>query len=201
LFDTLFASAVIWALPAEVILIGALTSGAGVPAALAAVSISSIRLLPMVCSVLPLLKGPRTRMLTQVLASHYVAQTVWILSLLHLDRIERESRPRFYFWMVNVTVLISLAGCAAGWCLAGRLPRPLDLALLMLTPVSFLLSTEKTAKTFELKLAFVLGLGLLPLAHELAPLVGLASWDLLITGLAAGGVAFAAGLLRDEAPR
>jgi len=69
-------------------------------------------------------------------------------------RVEREDRQAFYFWLANLTILLSLVGCAIGWFLAGRLPRPLDIALLMLTPISFLLSTEKTAKGLDGKLAF-----------------------------------------------
>jgi predicted branched-subunit amino acid permease len=190
LFEVLLATVVIWALPAQVILIGALSAGTGVVAALVAVSISSVRLLPMVCSLLPLVRRPDTRLLTQIAASHYVAQTVWILTLLNIEQIRREDRPAFYFWLGNMVMGLSLVGCTAGYLLAGRLPRPLDVALLMLTPVSFLLSTEKTAQGPAMKLAFGLGLLLLPLVHELAPQLGLGSWELLLTGILAGSLAF-----------
>ena len=196
--DVALATTLIWALPAQVILIGSLASGAGIAATLAVVSISSIRLLPMVCSLLPQLRREGTRLLTLVAASHYVAQTVWILGLLNLEKVEREERMPFFFWMANLTILLSLAGCFAGYHLAGQLPRPFAVALLMLTPISFLLSTAKTATRFDTTLAFALGLALLPLAHELAPLVGLGTWDLLITGLVAGGLAFSAGRLRER---
>ena len=196
LFEMTLASVVIWALPAQVILIGALASGAGVAAALVAVSLSSIRLLPMVCSILPVVFRPGTSLFTRMAASHYVAQTVWVLTLLNADRLARDERPAFYFWMANLVVFLSVCGGVVGWFLAGRLPRPLDIALLMLTPVSFLLSTEKTAARFDMKLAFALGLLLLPVAHELAPLVGLGEWDMLIAGVVAGGVAFLAGRAR-----
>jgi predicted branched-subunit amino acid permease len=196
-FEMVLASLVIWALPAQVILIGALASGAGIVAALAAVSISSIRLLPMVCSILPVVFRPGTPLITRLAASHYVAQTVWVLTLLNADRLHREHRPSFYFWMANLVVLLSLCGGVAGWFLAGRLPRPLDVALLILTPVSFLLSTEKTAVRFDMKLAFALGLALLPVTHELAPLAGLGDWDMLIAGSVAGSSAYLIGRAKD----
>lgn len=197
-FDVALATSLIWALPAQVILIGSLASGAGIAATLAVVSISSIRLLPMVCSLLPQLRREGTRLLTLVVASHYVAQTVWILGLLNLEKIEREERMAFFFWMANLTVLLSLAACFAGYQISGQLPRPFAVALLMLTPVSFLLSTAKTATRFDTGLAFALGLALLPIAHEVAPLLGLGTWDLLITGLVAGGLAFTAGHFRER---
>jgi predicted branched-subunit amino acid permease len=199
LFETLMATVVIWALPAQVILLGVLGSGAGIPAALAAVSISSIRLLPMVCSILPAMRGPRTGLVTQVVASHFVAQTIWILTLLKVEVVERKLRPQFYFWMAGFTVLFSTVACGVGWLASERLPRPLEIALLMLTPVSFLLSTEKAARGLDLKLAFVLGLATLPLIHWLAPMVGLRSWEVLATGVVAGGIAFVLGSHRRAA--
>ena len=196
--EVVLATTLIWALPAQVILIGSLASGAGLAATLAVVSISSIRLLPMVCSLLPQLRREGTRLLTLVAASHYVAQTVWILGLLNVPKVEREERMPFFFWMANLTILLSLVGCYVGYELAGQLPRPLATALLMLTPISFLLSTAATATRFDTALAFALGLALLPVVHVASPYLGLATWDLLITGLLAGVTAFVAGQLRER---
>jgi predicted branched-subunit amino acid permease len=198
LTETLLVSVVVWALPAQIILVGSLASGAGIAATLAAVSNSSIRLLPMVCSILPVIRGPRTRLLPQILASHFLAQTIWILTLLNAEKIERERRMAFYFWLSGFTVSFSTLAAALGWQVAGHLPRPLDIALLMLTPISFLLSTEKAATTFDLKLAFAFGLLLLPPIHAVLPLVGLESWDLLVTGALAGGAAHGLARLREK---
>jgi predicted branched-subunit amino acid permease len=198
LFEVVFITVVIWALPAQVILIGALSTGIGTGAALAAVSISSIRLLPMVCSILPLARSPRMRLWQSLVASHFVAQTVWILGFLHLHDIEREQRPSFFFAVSAILVLSSIVFAALGWYVAGALPFPLAVALLMLTPASFLLLTEKAARRKEEKLAMLLGILLLPLVHETAPLIGLGDWDLLITGLVGGTAAFAAGLFLER---
>ena len=147
-----------------------------------------------------MIRQPKRPMLwVEIAASHFCAQTVWILTLLNADKLPRDRRLVFYFEMAVITVSTSVAACAVGWLIAGRLPRPLDIALLMLTPVSFLLSTEKTARGFELKLAFGLGLALLPLVHLAAPLLGLGAWELLVTGLAAGSLAFGLGRLRAPA--
>src|SRR5215813_2952206 len=51
----------IWAAPAQVILISALGSGAAAAEVALAVALSSARLLPMVVALLPLLKAPGTR--------------------------------------------------------------------------------------------------------------------------------------------
>lgn len=187
-WDVVLATVFIWALPAQIILINMQAAGAGILTLLMAVSLSSVRLMPMVCSILPQLRGAKTRLLTLVAASHFVAQTVWILSLLNLPDVPRSARLLFYFVLSFVSVLFSLAACLAGFGLSGFLPKPLAVGLLILTPASFLFSTEKTAGLF--RPAFWLGLFLLWPVHE-----GLARWqaesfDLIATGLLAGGIAF-----------
>ena len=51
----------VWAAPAQVILISALGAGAPLIEVAIAVSLSAIRLFPMVVALLPLLRGPGTR--------------------------------------------------------------------------------------------------------------------------------------------
>ena len=59
----LLSTALIWAAPAQVILISALGSGAGAIEAAIAVTLSGVRRLPMVVALLPMLRteGTRTR--------------------------------------------------------------------------------------------------------------------------------------------
>src|SRR5437764_2670091 len=55
----LASTALVWAGPAQIILISTLASGATVVEAAIAVTVSAIRLFPMVVSVLPMLRRPR----------------------------------------------------------------------------------------------------------------------------------------------
>jgi hypothetical protein len=59
------------------------------------VTISGIRLLPMVVSVLPMLRSPGTRMRQLILPSHFVAVTVWVESFRLLPHVPRERRIAF----------------------------------------------------------------------------------------------------------
>ena len=61
LAQTVFMTGVVWALPGKVVLVGAVLSGASLPAAAFAVALSSVRLMPMVVALVPELRGPRTR--------------------------------------------------------------------------------------------------------------------------------------------
>ncbi len=194
LFEMQLSTVLIWALPAQIILIGGLSSGASIAASLAAVSISSIRLLPMVCSVIPLLRNGRTRLWKNIIAGHFVAQTLWILSFVHMPSVEREDRMTFFAICAAFLVTGSVLFGSLGWLVAGNLPFPLAVALLMLTPASFLLLTERAARRAEEKAAIVVGLLLLPVVHHFAPMVGLGDWDLLITGLVGGSAVFGVAL-------
>lgn len=54
----MLAAALLWAAPPRMILLTALGSGGAVVQAAAAVSLSAIRLMPMVIALLPMLRGP-----------------------------------------------------------------------------------------------------------------------------------------------
>jgi hypothetical protein len=68
---------------------------------------------------------------------------------------------------------------------AGVLPTALSVGLLLLTPIYFLLSLERSAHALGDRAALALGLALSPLFHLVAP-----QFDLLWTGLAGGTLAF-----------
>src|SRR5215212_6581994 len=73
----LASTQLLWAGPAQIILISTLGSGATVVQAAVAVTMSAIRLFPMVVSVLPLLRTAQTKRRHLVLAAHFVAVTLW----------------------------------------------------------------------------------------------------------------------------
>jgi len=74
LASTLF----VWAGPAQIILISTLGSGATAVQAAIAVTVSAIRLFPMVVSVLPMMRTPQTKRRHLVLAAHLIAVNLWV---------------------------------------------------------------------------------------------------------------------------
>lgn len=187
------ATLTVWAMPGQVVLLGAVAAGTSPLAALAAVSLSAVRLLPMVVSLMPVLRSPRMALGTQFWSAHFVAQTVWVESFRHLPELPREARPSFYLGMAYTLIVASALATGAGYLLAGRLAEPLVIGLVFLPPVFFLLSLERTAASFEDKLAFGFGLVLCPIMVAVAP-----DLDLMLTGVVGGAAAFAAGLLRER---
>lgn len=179
------STALIWAAPAQLVLAGALASGAGLLAAGLAVSVSAVRLLPMVVAILPVLTTERTGFWTRLLAAHYVAVTAWFEGLRLTPTLPRQDRMAFFLGLANALVAACVLATMAGHALAGVLPKALSVGLLGLTPIYFLLSLERGAEGLGDRIALGLGLVLAPLVGLVAPQI-----DLLATGLLGGTAAF-----------
>jgi len=182
----LLSTLLIWAGPAQIILISTLGAGGTVPQAAIAVTLSAIRLFPMVVSVLPMMRGPETRRRQMVLAAHFVAVTLWVECFRLLPIVPRQHRIAFIHGLGVGLVSICLVANLIGFGLAAGLPPLLGAAILLLTPLAFLLSTARNCRQFADVLALVLGLALLPLVNLLN--TGL---DILISGISAGTIAYA----------
>jgi predicted branched-subunit amino acid permease len=185
----------VWAGPAQVILISALGAGATPLETALAVGLSSARLLPMVISLLPLIKTPQTRGRELVLPAHLTAISMWIESLRLLPTWPRATRIPFANGLGVGFMLAAQAGTVLGFYLAAALPPILTAGLLFLTPMSFLISTTRNCRLASDWLALALGIVLGPV---------LAAWqvglDLLWTGIVAGTVAYGVGRLRRARP-
>lgn len=181
----LASTLLVWAGPAQVILISTAHAGATLLESALAVTLSAIRLLPMVVSVLPMLRTPRTRPHQLALPAHLVAVTVWVESFRLLPRVPRERRIAFVNGLGGGLVLLSSIATAIGYGLAASLPPLLAAAILALTPLTFLLSTARNAQRLVDKLALALGLALYPLVSLLHTGV-----DILICGVTAGTIAY-----------
>ncbi len=185
------STVLVWAGPAQVILVSTLGAGTTPVEAAIAVSLSSVRLLPMVISLLPLLKQPQTRNRDLLLPAHLTAVTMWIEALRLLPGLPRENRIPFSNGLGLGFMLAAQVGGCLGYYLATSLPPLLSAALLFLTPMSFLISTTRNCRLPSDWLALAFGLVLGPL---------LAAWqvglDLLWTGVVGGSVAYAIYRLR-----
>jgi AzlC protein len=85
----------VWAAPAQVILISAFGTGAAPIEVAIAVSLSAIRLFPMVLALMPLLRGPGTRLRDLLLPTHFSSVSMWVESLRLLPGMPRERRLAF----------------------------------------------------------------------------------------------------------
>jgi predicted branched-subunit amino acid permease len=186
------STVLVWAGPAQVILVSSLgTGGAAVEAAIA-VTLSGIRLFPMVVTLLPLLRTKETRLRDLLLPTHFTSVSMWVENQRLLPDIPPERRIVFSNGMSSGFMS---AGCifgCAGYYLAAGLPPLFAGALMFLTPVSFLMSTARNARVMMDRLALVLGLAIGP--FFMAAQVEL---DLLWTGIVGGTLAYVVHRFRE----
>jgi predicted branched-subunit amino acid permease len=186
------SSILVWAAPAQVILISALGTGASLFEAALAVTLSGIRLFPMVVALLPLLRGPSTRLRDLLLPAHFTSVSMWVESLRLLPGMPQNRRITFCNGLSVGYMGTAVVFGFVGYYLAAGLPVLLAATLLFLTPMSFLISTANNARMMVDRLALGFGLVLGPLLTYLA--VGV---DLMWTGLIGGTLAYLAHRFRE----
>lgn len=194
----------IWAGPAQVVLFGSIAAGAALPAIAIAVSLSSIRFVPMCMSLLPLMRmPPRPATATQsaragtptwlmMFLAHYVAVTAWVEGMRRLPDMPRHRRIPFYLGFSNTLIFSASVATGIGYYLIAQLPPPLAAGLLFTTPVYFTMALAAGARRLIDWLAFILGFASAPLVALFAP-PGL---DLLFGGVGMGTLAYLIHRLR-----
>lgn len=185
-----FMTATVWALPAKIVLVGAITAGASLPATALAVGLSSLRMMPMVVALIPVIRGPKTRTGTLLFLSHFVAITGWIFAMERIDTVPRDKRTIFFGAFAVTLTTINTVLVALVFNLMGQLPALATGALAFLTPVYFLTSLFGTAREASGRIALFTGMAALPPAHWFIP-----GFELLVAGIAGGTVAYLAGRL------
>ena len=180
------STALIFAAPAQVILITALGAGSPLFEVAIAVTLSAIRLFPMVVALMPVLRGPKTRTRELVIPTHFTSVSMWVESLRILPSLPFARRVAFCNGLSVAYCGTAIVFGFVGSYLAAGLPALLSAALLFITPLSFLMSTARNARAAIDRLALVLGLLLAPLLTYFQ--IGL---DLMWTGVIGGTLAYA----------
>jgi predicted branched-subunit amino acid permease len=185
LAQTVFMTGVVWALPAKVVLVGAIIAGSSLPAAAFAVALSSVRLAPMVVALVPEMRTSRTPSWVLYLLSHFVAVTSWVLAMERLPHVPQRMRTSYYAGLGATLVVANMVVVAVVFLIAGSLPPAVSAALFFLTPLYFVTSLWGSARETAVQFAMILGLILGPIFHLLLP-----GFDLVAAGLLAGFCAF-----------
>lgn len=143
---SMLSTLLVWAGPAQVILISTLGAGAAVIEVAIAVCLSSVRLLPMVVALLPMIKRPDTRMWKLLLPAHFTAVSMWVEALRLLPGQPREDRIAFCNGLGTGYLITAMSATITGFHLAALLPPLASAALLFLTPLAFLMSTLRNSR-------------------------------------------------------
>lgn len=180
------STVLIWAAPGQMVLFGTIASGAALPAVAVAVSLSSVRFLPMTMALLPMMRRPGTPTWVLLLVSHYVAITAWVHSMRVMPDMAPERRIPYFFGFANTVLIAATIATGAGYYLIGQLPAALAAGLLLTSPLFFLVNMVASAKQAVDWLALGFGFGLAPFAIAIVP----AGLDLLVEGLVGGTLAY-----------
>ncbi len=187
LWAVLFTTVMLNAGPAQVIFISQLGAGATLLATVIAVSMSSIRFVPMVVSLMPMMRTARTKLPALLFASHFVAVTNWVEGLRRLPPLPVEGRLPFFIGFGIIILLTCMVGNVLGYFLARHLPPVLVAALFFMTPIYFTAAVARAIKWRGEWLAMLLGFTLTGIGAWLQ----LSGFELVIAGLVGGAAGFA----------
>jgi predicted branched-subunit amino acid permease len=177
----------IWALPGQVVALDMLSSGAGLLTMALAVTLTAVRLLPMVVLVISKVRLDGARRLPLYALSHFVAVTIWRIAEDEIDQVERAQRLP---WLTGLGIALMssmLVMTTIGYYLAQSLPPLLAACLVFLTPAFFFISLFANAKFRMDYLAIAAGAVIGPVCHRYYP-----DLDLLAGGLIGGTLAYLA---------
>lgn len=187
----MLSTVLIWAGPAQVILATALGSSAGAIEGALAVGLSSVRLLPMVVTLLPLVRREGTRAWQLVVPVHFMAVSVWVEAMRLAPGIARERRIPFCNGIGTMLLTTGVVMTGVGYYMSAALPALFGAAAMFITPLSFLVSTARNSRLLLEKAALAFGLVIGPvLAYYKVEL------DLLWTGIVGGTLAYGVGRWR-----
>ena len=155
---TLASTAFVWAGPAQIILITTLGPGATIVQAALAVTVSAIRLFPMVVSVLPMMRTTQTKRRHLILATHLIAMTLWVECYRFCRRCRASGALPSSIGLGVGLMAVCLTATTIGYALAANLPPLLGRGILLLTPLAFLFSTARNCRELADIVALALGL-------------------------------------------
>lgn len=183
--EAVFMTLTIWALPAKMILIGAMTSGAGLATCFLVVTLSSIRMMPMVASIVPEMRTAKTPTWILLFLSHFVAITAWVFATQNLSKVPREARVAWFAGFGITLTLINALIVAICYGVVAAFPPVVAGVLFFLTPVYFISSIWASARHSVVKVAFVIGVIAGPLFAVIEP-----EFDILYAGIGGGTLAY-----------
>lgn len=181
-----FMTMVVWALPAKMILIGSVAGGANLAASFIAVTLSSVRMMPMVASLMPDLKTSKTPTWVMLFMSHFVAITAWVFATHHVNKVPREGRVAWFIGFGMTLTVVNAIIVVICYGLVASFPPLLAGALFFMTPMYFVTSIWATARQNVVRIAFVVGIVCGPLFALIEP-----EFDILYAGVGGGTLAWA----------
>jgi predicted branched-subunit amino acid permease len=183
---TFLSTPLIWAGPAQFVLFAGYGSGLGVLSVALAVSLTSVRLLPMGLSILPMMRRRGHGLLMQAALTHAVVISTWAEGMMKMPRMRRRDRAPWFLGFGYGCATVATLMCGFGFVMAAQVPPALAAVFLFVTPMFFTLSLVGGARSLADASAIVLGTLLVPvITWAIGP-----ELSLLLTGLIGGTLAY-----------
>lgn len=182
--QVVFATAAIWALPGQLILIEMKAVNASVVAIVAAAVLSSARFLPMTVSLIPVVRDRRYGWWIFAFAQ-LVSMTNWAAAMRRCPDLPASQRMPYFIGFGAACIAVSAACGAAGHGLAGAFPPLARLGFVFLTPVYFFVILIGDVRTRLAAIALACGAVAGPMFHLVSP-----QWSVLLAGFAGGTAAY-----------
>lgn len=184
LWTSVASTGLVWGLPGQIAMVELHALGAPIVAIVVAASAANARFLPMVLSVMPLFNEAPVRRRWRYVVAHFMSLNPWAAMMRDGRSMSPPYRTPYYAGFAGVCIGAALVGTAAGFLMAGALPRGVTLSLVFLNPVFFTLVFVNTRDRGQI-LAVLAGILAGPLFHLLSP-----EWGLVLTGAVAGAGAY-----------
>ena len=176
---------VIWALPGQVVFVDSIHKSLGLAATSLAVSITAVRLMPLTVLVLAQTRVKGAARWPELIAAHFVAITLWLLSNQKIANVLHRRRLPWLIGLGGMLCGAMIVFSTLGYFLADRLPLPLAASLVFFTPAFFLVSLLSGIRWQFEYAALLLGAIIGPLTYRIAP-----EFDLFVAGIAGGSLAY-----------
>jgi len=181
-----FMTLTMWALPGQVVLVSMMDGGAGLVASAVAVTLTAVRLMPMVVVLMADVRVPDRPFWLHMLVGYFTAATVWIESRRVFPAMAREARLPFVLG-ISIVFVPTMGGLTVvGYLVADLLPTLLSACLVFLTPIYFLIGLLASARDRIDWLSLAFGSTLLVGFQGVLP-----DFAMMIAGVAGGTAAFA----------
>ena len=178
------STGIIWALPSQLVFAELYLVSASGAAILLAVMITNMRFLPMVVSLLPIIRGRAPQRWRLFLAAQFVAVTPWAVAMRDCPKMNEEERLPYLLGMGGTLWILGTVLTGVGYLLAVNLPTYINLGLVFLMAIYWMLLFIDIRQR-EIVIAVICGAILGPLVYLQFP-----QWSLMITGFVGGTLAF-----------
>jgi predicted branched-subunit amino acid permease len=179
------STALLWALPAQLIFVEMHALAAPLLATVLAVMLSSSRFLPMTLMLMPQMRDSRHRPWKYYFAVQLLSLSGWTMAVARFPDMPRGERLAWFYGFTLVLMSASALSTVAGYLGAGGLPPAAKLALVFMVPMYYLLILTGTVRDRVAALSLACGAAAGPLAYLAAP-----QWSVLLGGLGGGTAAY-----------